>query len=488
MAIAQEINLSNYSTLLVQSTQGRAGTPTGNVYFDVENGLLEFIPKEELAQVDLGSGLEDNPLAQQEGIKLEAAYAFENLRRKLDENLREFDKMLKGNFKFAGAYKFVANNKPSTDADRAIIRGSGWEEQDASGAIGRIFYGNIGLSNIEVASQPYNQFVLGGAPTNYAKVGNFNEAVQVYGDAAVDAGTTTFDNRTYEAVSVRTFGLTFDRKETTTDLGILETGGYATGFAVNEGPHLTTGNYLLADVYGGAQVSPWTGMTLEKLATPQTESGFAEADGDFTWVLNNTENGTLDQCVAFLDALAQTDDDIDSGSETVTNGQRVNEWYSYNGAGQVVTQSGADSLGLFIENVPVSDEQRIVFTADDTATKTRPFSVELVGDTGALAPTDVEAWYHMFGLDDFNTVSAITVLNAGGSAIKGNVADDHINNKIVNAFDYDGDTVLGDAATDKDCVFLVEGDGTVTQAKTVFTITRQTTVAFAAIPATENNV
>ena len=488
MAIAQEINLSNYSTMLVQSATGRGDNPTGNVFFDVSNGLIEFIPAEELAQVDLGSGLEDNPLTQQLGIKLEAAYAFENQERKTDENLREFDKMIKGNFKFAGAYLFVANNKPSTDADRAIVRGSGWTEFDASGAIGRIYYGNIGLSNIEATSQPYNQFVIGGVPTNYAKVGNFNEAVQVYGDNAVDADTTTFDSRTYEAVSIRTFGQTFDRKETTTDLGIPELGGYATGFAVNEGPHLTTGNYALADVYGGAQISPWTGMTLEKLASAQTESGFAEGDADFTWVLNNTANGTLDQCVAFLDALAQTDDDIDSGSETTTNGQRVNEWYSYNGAGQIVTKSGADALGLFIENVPVSDEQRIVFTGDDTTTRTRPFSVELVGDTGSLAPTDVEAWYHMFGLPAFNTTSAITVLNAAGTAIKGNVNADHILNKIVNAFDYDGDTVLGDAGTDKDCVFLVEGDGVVTQAKTVFTITRQTTVAFAAAPSTETNV
>jgi len=482
------IDLSNYDTHLVQSTQGRAGSPDGNIFFDVANGKIEYIRADELAQVDLGSGMEDNPLTAQLGIKLEAVYAFENQERKVDETLRQYDKFVKGNFKFAGAYKYVNNRKPSTDADRNVTRGSGWEEQDATGSIGRIYYGNIGLSNIEPTSQPYSQSSLGGVPTDYAKLGNFNEAIQVFGDASVDATTTTFDNRTYEAVSVRTFGKTFDRKETTTDLGILELGGYATGFAVNEGDHNTTKNYSLADVYGGSQIAPWTGMTLEKLDTPQTESGFTTADGNFTWVLNNTGNGSLDEAVAFLDALALTDDDIDSGAETITNGKRVGEWYYYNGASQVVTRSGADTLGLFIESIPTSDEQRVVFTADDGSIKARPFSVELQGSVGALAPSDTECWYHMFGLTDFNTAGAITVEDKNSLEIKGNVSSDHISNKIVRPFDYDGDTILGPAGTDKDCVFLVEGDGGVTQAKTVFTITRNTVVAFAAEPATETNV
>ncbi len=229
-------------------------------------------------------------------------------------------------------------------------------------------------------------------------------------------------------------------------------------------------------------------MTLEKLVTPQSETGFTTADGDFTWVLNNTGNGSLDEAVAFLDALALTDDDIDSGSETITNGKRVGEWYYYNGASQVVTTSGADALGLFIESIPTSDEQRVVFTADNASIKARPFSVELQGSVGALAPADAEAWYHMFGLTNFNTAGAITVRDKDGSPIKGNVQADHIGNKIVRPFDFDGDTILGDAGTEKDCVFLVEGDGGVTQAKTVFTITRNTVVAFAAEPATETNV
>lgn len=499
MATAALVDLSNYDSLLLQSTQGRSGTPDGNVYFDKVNGTIEFIPAQELAQLTYpvghpgySGGLpEDNPLDRDLGIKLEAVYTFENQERTTDEDLRKYDRWLKGSFKFAGAYSFVNSRKPATSADRNIIRGSGWTEYAIDGGIDRIYFGNKGLSNIEATSQPYYQLSVGGAPTDFAKAGQFDEAVQVYGSTAntpSDASAGDFDSRTYEAVSVRTFGYNYDRKETTTDLGIAELGPYSTGFAVNETPHLTTGNYNLSDVYGGSQIAPWTGMSLEKLANPQTETGFNESDGDFTWVLHNTNSGTLDECVAFLDALAQTDDDIDSGTLTTTNGKRVDTWYYYNAAGKVITKSGADSLGLFIENIPTADEQNVYFTDDAGNIKTRPFTVSIEADIGSIAKADPNAWYHCFFAADYNTSSAVTVNNASSNPIKGLASTANASNKIVDTFDYDGDTLGGPAGTDKDAIFLCEGDGGATQAKTLFTLSRNTTIAFTCAPTAETNV
>lgn len=569
MAVAQLIDLSNYDSLLVQSTASRAGTPDWNVFFDSSNGKIEFIRADELATLDLSWGIttgaqtitvedvwgtftrsawdfvadwfiagrsfasswyvnggnngtfviqtvtatvitvtdntglvdeaggwdeviasvaEANPLTAQDGIKLEAGYAFENQERRTDENLREFDKMIEGSFKFAWAYNFVANNKPSTDADRDIIRGSGWIEYDAVSAIGRIYYGNNGLGAILELSQPYYQNSVGWEPFDFAKDGNFNEAIQVYWDIAVDATTTTFDFRTYEAISIRTFGQNYDRKESTTDLWILELWAYSSWFAVSESPHLTTGNYTLADVYGGAQIAPWTWMTLEKLAVAQTETGFNEVDWDFTWVLHNTWNWTLDECVAFLDALAQTDDDIDVGAITITNGKRVNTWYSYNATWQIVSTSGADTLGLFIENIPTADQQGIVFTDDLGNEKTYPFQSQIEVSVGVVAVADTLAWYHSFFLAAFNTSSAITVVDASAQPVKWNVSTDHTTNKIIFAFDYDWDTVGWTAGTDKDAVFLCEWDGGATQQKTWYTLSRTAVVSVPCEPWTETNV
>lgn len=489
------IDLSNYATTLKQSTVGRAGSPDGNVFFDKATGKIEFITASEVATLDLtgigGGATDPNPLLNTDGIKFEAIYAFENQERAIDETLRAYNRWTSGTFKFGGAYNFINSRKPSIAADRAIIRGSGWNEFASDGGTDRIYFGNKGLSNIEAGSQPYYQLAVFGAPTNFAKVGQIDEAVQVFGSTAntpTDAGAGNFDTRTYEAVSIRTFGNNYDRKQTTTDLGIAELGGYSTGFALNESVHLTSGAFSLANVYGGGQTAPWTGMTLEKLASPQLESGFNEADGNFTWVLHNTGAGTLNQCVAFLDALAQTDDDIDSGALTITNGQRVNTWYSYNATGQIVTKSGADALGLFIEGIQTADEQRVVFTDDAAAIKTRPFSVGISANVGATAKADANAWYHSYFAAAYNTGSAITVLDSSATAIKGLASTANGSNLILKSFDYDGDTVGGTAGTDKDCVFLCEGDGGATQAKTLFTLSRITTVSFTCAPGVENNV
>lgn len=311
------------------------------------------------------------------------------------------------------------------------------------------------------------------------------------GDADEVLTVNGIDTRTYLSLKVRTFGNNFDEK-ILADSGVAEMGGYSTGFALGESTHLTSGSFTLADVYT-AQVSPWTGMTLEKLASAQIETGFNEADGNFTWTLNNTANGSLNQCVAFLDALAQTDDDIDSGAITVTNGKRVGTWYSYNAQGQIVTDAPFASEGLFIEQIPTADQQRVVFTDDAADLKTYPFNVGISVTVGANAVADVLAWYHAFFLDgpttnDFNTANALTVEDNTGTAVKGNVSTDAVGNDIVFTFDYDGDTIGGTAGTEKDVVFECEGDGGVTAAKTVFTISRTATISVACTPSVEANV
>jgi len=493
MAIAQLIDLSNYDTLLVTSSGGRNGDPvppSGNVYFNTVSGTIEFITKQELPTINLGDGPEDNPLDETLGIKFEAIYAFENQERASNEELRKYNRWTSGTFKFGGAYNFINSRKPTTAADRAIIRGSGWNEYASDAGIDRIYFGNKGLSNIYAGSQPYYQLSAGGAPVDYAKTGQIDEAVQVFGSTGNTPSDDTagdFDTRTYEAVSVRTFGNTYDRKVTTTDLGIAELGGYSTGFAVNEGAHLTTGDYDLADVYGGAQTSPWTGMHLEELDTPVNRDEFVEAAGDFTWVVVNSGTGTLDQIVAYLDALAQTDDDINYHITNVTRGKRVGTWYYYNAAGKVVTRSGADTNGLYLYNVPTADKQRVVFTDDAGNLKTYAFSVSVEAEIGATAKSDVNAWYHSFFAAAYNTSGAITVLDADTNPVKGMASSANGSNKIIFEFDYTGDSVGGTPNTPKNCVFLCEGDGGATQAKTLYTIVQQTTVAFSCAPGVENN-
>lgn len=532
-----------------------------------------------------------NPLIENDGIKLEALYAFERQERRRDEVLRQYDYYFKGTFKFGGAYE-VVNGRKFDDADgsatslttddRYKVRGSGWIERNAAGAIGRIYYGVISLGNIEALSQPYYQLLQGalGAPVNFDKDGPIDEAVQVYGDNDIDANaytTTTataaaqtisvvaasgtfsrsagdyladgfevgqrfdaaglannlgtytidtvtatvitivadewasltdetgnadevltvtgFDRRLYLSNKVRTFGNNYDEK-ILADSGVSQMDGYATGFALGESTHLTTGTYTLANVYGGSQISPWTGMTLEELDVAQTETGFTTADGDFTWVLNNSVPGNLDQCVAYLDAIAQTDNDINAHATNVTRGKRVGTWYTYNAEGKILPRTNIAGEGLFIEGLIGTDKNRVIFTDDAGATKEYPAYSAVSVTVGANAVADTLAWFHAFFLDgpganDFNTSGAVTVQDADGvTLIKGNVATSPLRtgNDINFEFDHAGDTLGGTAGTDKDCVFECEGDGGVTAAKTIFTLTSAASITATCIPSVETNV
>jgi len=480
------------ANLLQESTTARGSAPNGNIFFDTATGEIQLITADELTLVNFGSGNVANPLLNtggaSGGITARALYKFERMRRAANETLRRFDKFMVGSYKYAGAYE-MANGRKIATADIKKLRGTGMVWRAASGAINRIYFGPRSLGNIEATSQPYYQLSSGGAPVNFSYPGPIDEPIQVFGTTANgDSGAEDFDSRTYLAVNVRTFGKNYDRK-TLVDSGIPIMDGFSAGFALGESNHLTTGSFLLANVYGGAKIAPWTGMTLEKLAVAQNEVGFNEGAGDFTWVLNNTGNGSLAQCVAFLDALAQTDDDIDTGSVTITNGKRVNTWYSYNATGQIVTRSGADTKGLMLEALPGSDQQKVVLTTDAGTTRTYPFFPEITISVGANAKADANAWVHAYfkdgpGANDFGTTNAITVLDKNGVEIKGLVGGA---DKVF-LFPYDTDVVGGSAGTDKTIVIEVEGNGVATAAKSELIVTRTQNLSVSCQPSLETNL
>jgi hypothetical protein len=471
-------------TGLKQSTASRSGSPNGNVYWDEAAGQVQLITREELATVDFGSGAVPNPLTNADGLTLRALYAFERQQRKVDETLRQYKTYLAGSFKYAGAYEFQ-NGRKLAGTDRQKIRGSGWIERAANGAVDRIYFGVRSLGAIGSGSQPYYQLTAGGAPANFAKTGPINEAVQVFGSTTNgDSGAGSFDSRSYLAISVRTFGNNYDRK-LLTDSGVTEMGGYSTGFALGESTHLTTGAFTLANVYGGSQIAPWTSMSLEHFASAQSRTGFIEGAGLFSNILHNTAGGSLNQVVAYLDAIAQTDNDIDAGTGTI-NGKRVSVWYSYDSQGRIVT-----AAGLAIDNLPTADQQRLVQTANDGSPRTYPFFSGVTVTLGANAAADSNAWYHCFykdgsGTSDYNTGGAVTVHDASGNPVKGLVSGA---TSISFAYAYDTNTEAGlSAGADKEVIFLCEGDGVATQALTDFIILRSASVPASCVPGLENNL
>lgn len=496
------IDHTNYSTTLKESTNPRGAAPNGNVYFDVANNEIQLIGVDELATVDFGAGAVANPLSNFDGITLRALYNFENARRRLNETLRKYKRGLKGSYRFAGAFNFVNGVKLDLN-DRNKIRGSGWIEYAATGdgetAVDRIYHGVSSLVYIQAGTVPYwtlvtatDEATLQAATwTNFVRAGDINEAVQVYGSTANgDTGAGSFDYKTRTLI-VRVRSWQYVPGETTSSAsGITEFSGFSAGYGVGE--TLNPSNaYTLADVYGGARIAPWTGMSLEKLAAPQTETGFNEANGNFTWVLHNTGGGTAQQCAAFLDAVTLQNADVDTGTGNY-NGQKGRVWYSRNASGKIVTAS-IGGAGLFIEGLSIAEKQNVVFTDNAGNSKTYPYFPSVEITVGAIAVSDPNAWYRVMyadgaGAADFDTSGAVTVQNSSGVDVNGNVAADAVGGKISFAYGYDTNTQAGlSAGVDKSMVVLVEGDGIAGQAIAYFTCTRSSVVAVTCAPSADNN-
>ncbi len=499
------IDHTNFSSTLKESTNPRGSSPNGNVYFDTASNKIQLIWAHQQPTVDFGAGAVPNPLVITDGITLRALYNFENARRRLNETLRKYKRGLKGSYRFAGAFNFVNGVKLSVSDvdDRSGIRGSGWIEYAATGdgetAIDRIYHGVSSLVDIQPGTVPYwalvaatDEATLQAATwTNFVRAGDINEAVQVYGSTANgDAGAGAFDYKTRTLV-VRVRSWQYNPGETTSVAsGITEFSGFSAGYGVGEtlNPQNT---YALADVYGVARIAPWTGMSLEKLASPQTETGFNEANGNFTWVLRNTGGGTAQQCAAFLDAVALQNADIDVGAGSY-NGQKGRVWYSRNASGKIVTAS-IGGAGLFIEGLTVAEKQNVILTDDAGNTKTYPYFPSVEITVGPVAVSDPNAWYRVMYADgvggaDFDTSGAVTVKDSSNNDVNGNVAANASNLKISFPYGYDTNTQAGlPAGVDKAMVVLVEGDGIAGQAIASFTCTRSAVVPVTCAPAADNN-
>jgi hypothetical protein len=506
------ITVDNVLSLTVLSSQGRSGTPDGNIFWDPANDAFQLITVEELAQVDLGAGLVANPLTNFDGITMQAIY-----RRMLQDRenvtaLQNYDRFASSVFQFAGAWRLVNGIKPDSTGivgltdERQKIRSSGWQELAANGNLDRVYFGPFSLNGINAASRPYVLLAekpvtettrLAATPIDASRDGDYSEAVQVYGSTANgDTGAGNFDFReTHECIlSVRDHGFTTSESTATASgAGTLE--NFALGFGVGNVASPT--NTITEGDLNSA--SPFTGMLYTRNASPVTRTGFNEADGDFTDQLSNSAGGTLVQIRARLDYLFRQDTDIDQNTNGLL-GKRMEPPYTVVD-GIIVFRSG-----LFVP-VNTADQQSIRLTDDSGNEKTYPFLVQVDVTVSEAWATDANAWFRCMFLDgastaDFNTATAVTVNDSSGTPVGqhiGSATDGTVNDaRVINqgggnyivrfVFDYDANNQAGlTAGEDKSVVFLAEGNGGAAQGKASFTITRTATViADASAPAEDS--
>jgi hypothetical protein len=454
------ITIDNFSTTLKLSSQGRAGTPDGNFFPNTTTGELELIGVDELATVDFGSGAVANPLNNFDGITAQAIYAFErSIRQTGDEDLRGSRAFSEGVFKFAGAFESVYGRKVAP-ADVPKIRSSGLQERlGKDGAVNRIYFGVRSLVDIQADTQPFYQLVQkpvnfanrqAAAPVDFSRIGDIDELIQTFGSTANgDATAGDFDFTGYELiVKVWTYGRTFT-SATSTASGISELNGFSGGFGVGDGNPTSTANYAIANVYGGAAIAPFTGISYSSQATPQTVAGFSDgSDGtqsaDFSDVISNSAGATLEQVRAWMDAAMLDDSDIDQRVGGSFRPKRAQELYRVDGTTIVTRQ------GLYIENLPAADQRSIRFTDDAGVEQSFPST----GDVRVTVPTtwinDPNGWYQAFTAASYNGADPVTFQDASNVNVSGTSADVVSGEIRFTASEVDLDT---------DIVFVAEGNG-----------------------------
>ena len=131
---------------------------------------------------------------------------------------------LSGQFQFGTDGSTYSGWKPATDATRQMLRDGGWSEYNSAGVLARQYAGIVGLGSVSAGSQLYWQRDSANAtPTNFTFTDQCNEGIQVFGNIAADATTTTFDNRTYFKGFVREYQKKYK------DSVLADTGKTATG-------------------------------------------------------------------------------------------------------------------------------------------------------------------------------------------------------------------------------------------------------------------
>jgi len=302
MANINRDNFNTAGTLLTRSTASRSGTPDGNVYIDTTNDLIELIDDSELAT----TSAETNGLNTVDKVDALALYFFLLQEVEADSALQNFrfamDAVGNRMGKLVGATAFL-NSIKLAGTDRLKVSNSGFTEFAAGSGgntiIDRIYHGARSVNDINSTTQPFYMLAeslseahrQAATPVDFANLGSINEVIQSFGTTANgDAGAGNFDYKNYVLIlGAREFGYTIGEANSNG----AELGALSQGYGIGNSIVTELSGITEADVFGGSQVAPYTGLGFTRQTTASTETGFNEGNGLFTDKITTTGGASL---------------------------------------------------------------------------------------------------------------------------------------------------------------------------------------------------
>lgn len=301
-------------------------------------------------------------------------------------------------FEFGNNGTTFSNWKLDSDASRKLMRFCGWRENNDTGGVGREYLGVITLGNIDSTSKTVGDkayfYVDGNAAkkdstfTEFTYAGPVNEAVQIFGDAAEDATTTTFDYRDTTTATgedlvlrLRIFGKTYDKSSARSigfDSSNITYNAQRFPLAESTDEVISTLGVSTSDIDSNL---PYTDMDIGWYSVAETRSGFTTGTESFGVIIDGDvsvaqEDGGGDATAEQIYAWTQrqlikdkaTNINTQTGS-TTTNyyGVFVDEPLVLGSTGgdlisqTIVNDDNAALNGVYVDSFSTDDKNRVKF-------------------------------------------------------------------------------------------------------------------------------
>lgn len=358
----------------------------------------------------------------------------------------------------------------NSDYTPNLIRTGGWARKNGTGAVIEKWIGVVTLGSIQAGGQVYFTQSATDTAHNFNLTGAVNQAVQIYNDADGDGvfsptDPADYDYSAYFKLFIREQGNTYATSQLS-DIGVTSLASQVYRFPLTDADDskigvLDTGIDANAD--GTADVAPYTGMTITWYAAAQART-INGVSRNFHVVINGN-SGTLQQIYEFVQWKLRQNADIDAGAGTKT-GKLTNELLYFVG-GDLYTRLDSTG-GVYVDNYLAGDTNLIHFTDDTGTIRNNARTAALILNFGSNLQSDASAIYRVFFTNDdagdntgrdYGTANAITINNAVGSPIAGNVSG---NASLQFTYDFDNNVQRGAASAGDDVPFTAVAIGLTT--------------------------
>lgn len=344
-----------------------------------------------------------------------------------------------GQFEFGFDGSRYSDWRPANDTTRNMLRDGGWNEYQAAGTpdiagtsatgdLARRYVGIVSLGNVSEGAQLYYQTVdADGGQTNFVYTDEANQGVQVYGDATVDATTTTFDTQTFFKAFCREEGFTY-ASSTLADTAQTGTGAYTVNVLLSNSTDL---NIVNTDAeITGAQAATYANIDVSYYTVSQAiDINSPSDDFDFRIIVDG-DNKTLQQIYTKVQYLLRQNSDINSA---VTNSIGTVTGQTADALMYFVGPDLYCSTSVFIQNLRAQDVNNVFFFDQGGTQRTYNYSASLSLNFNSFLTSGGTGYYTVYitdsevGANDYGTATAIILDKTDGSDIAGAITSSTLN-------------------------------------------------------------